>query len=275
MPELPEIVCRAREMKEALIRRRIESIEVLQPKCLNVEVGVFKKGLSGAEIVGVSHHGKWLFVETTQGHLLINMGMGGELLLLPSNAPPEKWRVKLGFAEGEADEQGMALFANFWWFGNTHYVAAGKLADHAMTARLGPNALDLSLDQFAELLAGKRSRIKSFLLDQSNIAGIGNAYIHDILFRAKLHPLRTIPDMSEAEVSRLHRAIRVELQRSVDKGGAAYELNLRGERGGFTAEDLLIGYRDGKPCPECGSTIEKIRTGSTASFVCPTCQPAP
>ncbi|MBU0596277.1 Fpg/Nei family DNA glycosylase [Candidatus Bipolaricaulota bacterium] len=274
MPELPEIVCRAREMNQALVGRRIELIEVLQPKCLNVPAEAFEKGLSGAEIVGVTHRGKWLFVETTQGHLLINMGMGGELLLLPSSAPPEKWRVKLGFAEDEADERSMALFANFWWFGNTHYVQPGGLADHAMTAKLGPNALDLSADEFAELLSGKRGRIKSFLLDQSKIAGIGNAYIHDILFRAKLHPLRAIFAMSDADVARLHEAIRVELQRSIDKGAAAYELSLHGERGGFGAEDLIIGYREGKPCPECGTTIEKIKTGSTAGFICPVCQPA-
>ena len=269
MPELPEIHCRAREMNAALAGRRIESIEVLQAKCLNVPVDAFEKGLAGAKILGVTHRGKWLFAETSQGYLLINMGMGGELLLVKKDELPEKWRVRFDLDRGEA------LAINFWWFGNTHYVQPGELADHTMTAKLGPNALDLDLAEFTELLAGKRSRIKSFLLDQSKIAGIGNAYIHDILFRAKLHPLRTIPEMSEADVARLHDSIRTELRRSIEKGAAAYELNLHGGRGGFGADDLIIGYREGKPCPECGTAIDKIKTGSTSSFVCPSCQPAP
>jgi len=269
MPELPEIVCRAREMREALVGRRIRAIEVLQPKCLNVEVETFRDGLIGADIRGVKNHGKWLFVETTQGHLLINMGMGGELLLRPADDPPEKWRVRLDIDRNET------LFVSFWWFGSTHYVRSGKLSEHALTAKLGPNALDVSLDTFADLLSSRRGRIKPFLLDQSRIAGIGNAYVHDILFRARLHPLRPIPTLDAADIKRLHGAIRTELQRSIAVGGAWYEIGLFGERGGFAADDLLVGYREGKPCPTCGTAIEKIKTGSTSSFICPTCQPAP
>ena len=269
MPELPEIVCRAREMNEALVGRTVRSIEVLQPKCLNVPVERFQAGLTGAEILGVTHRGKWLLVETSRGHLLINMGMGGEILLVPKDGLPEKWRVRFDL---DGDE---TLAINFWWFGNTHFVAPGRLEEHAMTAKLGPNALDLSPGEFAGLLAGRRGRIKSFLLDQSRIAGIGNAYVHDILFTAKLHPLRTIPTLKAADIERLYGAIRTELQRSIDVGGAWYEVGLNGEGGGFTADDLVVGYREGKPCPECGTTIEKIRTGSTSSFVCPFCQVPP
>ena len=220
MPELPEIVCRAREMNEALVGRAIRSIEVLQPKCLNVSVEEFQGGLAGAKVLGVTHHGKWLFVETSQGHLLINMGMGGELLLVPQDGLPEKWRVRFDLDGGET------LSINFWWFGNSHYVAAGELDEHAMTAKLGPNALDMSSDEFAQLLTGRRGRIKSFLLDQSKIAGIGNAYVHDILFVAKLHPLRTIPTLETTDIERLYGAIRTELQRSIDAGGAWYEVGL-------------------------------------------------
>ena len=267
MPELPEIVCRAREMSGALVGRTIRSIEVLQPKCLNVPVKEFQRGLSGAKIRDVVHRGKWLFVDTSRGHLLINMGMGGEILLVPTTELPEKRRVRFDL---DGDE---TLAINFWWFGNTHFVGPGHLAEHPSTAKLGPNALDVELPEFIALLAGRRGRIKSFLLDQSKIAGIGNAYVHDILFRARLHPLRTIPTLDPADVERLHGAIRAELQRSIDAGGAWYELNLHGERGGFTADDLIVGYREGKPCPECGTTIEKIKTGSTSSFICPSCQP--
>jgi len=267
MPELPEITCRAKEMSKALAGRKITAIEVIQPKCLNVSVNAFKQGLTGARIADVTHHGKWLFVGTDRGHLLINMGMGGELLLVPRDELPEKWRVRFDLDDGKS------LSANFWWFGNTHYVAPGKLAEHKETAKLGPNALDLTADEFAALLDKRRGRIKSFLLDQSKLAGIGNAYVHDILFRAGLHPLRTIPTLTEEEVGALYDAIQAELSRSIDKGAAWYEPDLHGRPGGFKGEDLLIGYREGKPCPNCGTVVEKIKTGSTASFICPTCQP--
>lgn len=267
MPELPEIVCRAREMGDELTGRTLREIEVRQPKCLNVPVCSFRKSLIGGKIRDVSQHGKWIIVEMTDGYLLLNLGMGGELLLAPSDDLPKKWRVRLGFDDGRS------LAINFWWFGHAHYAPAGGLGDHALLATLGPNALDVSLSAFRELLKGRRSRVKSFLLDQKRIAGIGNAYVHDILFRAGLHPLRTIPTLCEEEIEALHSSIRAELERSIEKGGAYYELDVHGRPGGFTGDDLLVGYREGRLCPRCGTTIEKIKTGSTSSFICPACQP--
>ncbi|MEN6370248.1 MAG: DNA-formamidopyrimidine glycosylase family protein [Thermotogota bacterium] len=266
MPELPEITCRAREMNEMLSGRVIREVAVMQSKCLNVPVGVFERGLRGAKLCQVTHRGKWLFVETSSGHLLLNLGMGGEILLVPSKRLPEKWRVRFDLNRGQS------LAVNFWWFGYAHYVPPGKLDEHAMSASLGPNALGISLAEFRKLLAGRRGGVKSFLLDQSKLAGIGNAYIHDILFRAKLHPLEAISRLSPRDVRCLHTAIQTELQRSIDKGGAFYEVDLHGHPGGFLGTDLLVGYREGKPCPACGASVLKIKTGPTASFICPKCQ---
>ena len=267
MPELPEITCRAREMRQGLIKKTIAGIEVLQPKCLNVAPEQFVKRLTGGVIEDVTHHGKWIFVETTSGYLLLNMGMGGEILLVTRKTLPEKRRLIFDF------DDGACLSINFWWFGYAHYTPLDALDTHVMTAKQGPNALDVSAEELTNMLNGRRGRIKSFLLDQSKIAGIGNAYVHDILFLARLHPLRQINTMSNGEIEALAAAIERGLQPSVEVGGAFYEVNLHGAPGGFTAESLLVGYREGKPCPVCRTTIEKLRTGSTASFVCPQCQP--
>ena len=266
MPELPEITARAREMNETLVGKRISDIEVIQPKSLNVPEGEFQSALTGAEILDVTNRGKWIFVETSQGWLLLNLGMGGEILLVTRDTLPEKYRLVFDF------EDGSSLSLNFWWFGYAHYVPTSELDDHQMSAKLGPNALEISADDLERLLDGRRGRIKSFLLDQSKIAGIGNAYVHDILFLAKLHPLRQINTLEEENIQRLHQAIHDGLQPSVDKGGAFYEINLYGEKGGFTADDIIIGYREGEPCPVCQTEIEKIKTGSTSSFICPSCQ---
>jgi len=269
MPELPEIAARAGEMKAELVGRTISGIEVLQPKCLNIPEESFIEALTGARILNVTPRGKWLFVETTQGWLLLNLGMGGEILLVTPDTLPEKHRLVMDL------DDGACLSVNFWWFGYAHYVPPGELGSHTMTAKLGPNALDVTADDLRSMLQGRRRQIKSFLLDQVNVAGIGNAYIHDILFLARLHPKRTADTLSDAEIDALAGAIHDGLQPSLDKGGAFYEVGLRGQQGGFTADDLLIGYREGKPCPGCGTAIEKIKTGSTSSFICPRCQPRP
>jgi formamidopyrimidine-DNA glycosylase len=267
MPELPEVASRAKEMQRLLVGKTVAGIDVLQPKCLNVPVAKFKKALTGARIADVSYHGKWLFTETTQGYLLINMGMGGDMLLVSQKELPEKRRVVFSFTDGTA------LSLSFWWFGYVHYAPEGKLDGHAMSAKLGPNVIDVPKADFREMLKGRKGTVKSFLLDQERIAGIGNAYVHDILFLAKLHPQRKLDTLSEAEVDGLWQAIRDGLLPSLRKGGAWYEKSLEGKPGGFTREDIIVGYREGKPCPNCRTKIVKIRTGSNATFICPKCQP--
>jgi formamidopyrimidine-DNA glycosylase len=265
MPELPEIASRAREMNKELTGKTIKKIEVLQPKCLNVSVKKFTTVLEGAKLGGTTYHGKWLFTETDKGYLLINMGMGGELLLVDSKSMPEKWRVAFHFKDKTT------LAVNFWWFGYTHYAASPS--KHKMSVKLGPNAIDVTLAEFRELLAKRKGAVKSFLLNQERIAGIGNAYVHDILFLAGLHPLRKIDTLSDDEVESLWNGIQQGLKPALRKRGAFYERDLYGRKGGFKFKDILVGYREGEPCPTCNDSIVKIKTGSTASFICPKCQP--
>ena len=265
MPELPEIATFARDMEKELAGRTIAHIAVLQPKCLNMPEAEFQSALSGARILGVSPRGKWLQVETSRGWLLLNLGMGGEILLTRRDRLPEKYRILFDLADGAT------LAVNFWWFGQAHYAA--ELHDHAMTADLGPNALDLTLEEFRALLRGRRGGIKAFLLDQKRIAGIGNVYVQDPLFKAGIHPLRRIDTLGEDEIEALWQAIRETLQESIDHGGSHWEQNLYGEQGRWDSSYLLVAYREGQPCPRCGTAVEKIKTGSTSTHICPHCQP--
>ena len=265
MPELPEITVLARGMQEELVGRTISGVEVLQPNCLNLPVEAFCTALAGAQIHSVTPHGKWLKVEMTQGWLLLNLGMGGEILLTNRHSLPEKVRLIFDLTDGDC------LAVNFWWFGQAHYVA--DLADHAMTAKLGPHALSLTLDGFQELLRGRRGGIKSFLLNQSQIAGIGNVYVQDPLFKAGIHPLRPINTLSDDEIGALWLGIRETLQESIDHGGSQWEQNLHGEHGRWDDSFFLVAYREGKSCPTCSTTVEKIKTGGTSSYLCPACQP--
>ena len=267
MPELPEITVLSRQMKEGLVGKTFAGSDVLQPKCLNVSPETFADGLRGARIVDVSQRGKWILVETSQGWLLLNLGMGGEILLVTRDSLPEKYRLVLDF------DDGYCLAINHWWFGQAHFVPPDELGAHKMTAKLGPNALDLTLDQFQDLLKGRRGGIKSFLLNQSRIAGIGNVYIQDPLFKARIHPLRPINSLSDDEIESLWGALWETLQESIDHGGSAWEQDLYGEKGRWDQSFFHVAYREGQPCPVCGTTVEKIKTGSTSGFICPNCQP--
>ncbi|MBN1929983.1 MAG: hypothetical protein JW786_00040, partial [Desulfobacterales bacterium] len=110
MPEIPEIVARAREM-QAVVGKTIAGVEVVQPKCLNLPAEAFVESLRGAQILAVSHRGKWVVVETSQGWLLLGLGMGGEILLATRSSLPEKWRLIFDFTDQSC------LAVNFWWFG--------------------------------------------------------------------------------------------------------------------------------------------------------------
>lgn len=265
MPELPEIAVLARDMQHELAGRTISNVEVLQPKCLNVPIEVFHTALTGSQIRTVTAHGKWIEVDTTQGWLLLGLGMGGEILLCDREHLPEKYRLILDLDDDDC------LAINFWWFGYAHSVQ--QLADHPMVSSLGPDFMSLSLDEFRALLRGRRGSIKSFLLNQKRVAGIGNVYAQDPLFRAGIHPLRKINTLTDKEIEALWQASQQTLQESIDLGGSAWEQNLYGEKGRWDDSYFLVAYREGKPCPTCGMVIEKIKTGSTSSHICPSCQP--
>ncbi len=266
MPELPEIMVLADQINRELVGKRFSGTEIIQPKSLNLPAEVFTERVVGQEVERAYAHGKWIVSITTDGYLLINLGMGGEVLLRPGRHNlPEKYRLVLDLQSGEC------LAINFWWFGYVHW--ADQLEAHPQVGKLGINALDPAFN--ADWFARHRQRrvgVKSFLLDQKNVAGIGNMYAHDILFRARLHPLRTLNSLSDDEVARLVEGVRATLQLGLDKGGSQWEQDLYGANGRLGAEDFLVGYREGQPCPECGTPIEQLKTGSTTSYICPTCQ---
>ncbi|HWQ22404.1 MAG TPA: DNA-formamidopyrimidine glycosylase family protein [Clostridia bacterium] len=270
MPELPEIANLARQMDHEFRGRRVADVDVVQPKCLNVPPEEFKRMLVSTEVNRVTSRGKWIFMDLAPGTtLLLCLGMGGEALCHSKGEPlPANRQSALLFEDGSAFSQ------HFWWFGYVHAVKTSELASHTMTSSLGLNPLEdheFSLDAFDRMLERKkRTAIKTVLLDQKNVVGIGNVYIQDILFTARLHPLRKTADVSRTERTALYGAIRSQLRNAFELGGLAYEKDLYNQPGRF--KDFLVGYREGKPCPVCGTIVQKIRTGSTSSFICPLCQ---
>lgn len=266
MPELPEIHNLAAQMNSQLVGKSISAVEVRQEKCLNLPTEAFEREITGEVIEAVGAHGKWILVRMASGkRLLVNLGMGADLLYHAGEASTDEFQVRF-------DLGGPSLTVRFWWFGHVHLIDAGEIDGHSMTSVLGPDALDSDLteQEFLALLEGRRGRIKSFLTNQRNLAGIGNVYIQDILYRTGLHPERQIPSIPEEKRRELYQVMRENLEEAVALGGLAYEKDLYGSPGRL--EGFLVGYCEGEDCPECGAVIEKIRVGSTASFICPRCQ---
>ena len=270
MPELPEIIVLSQQMNQELIGNEVEYVEIFQPKNLNIPIDEFIEKIMSCRILSVKGRGKWLFLELSGAQfLLINLGMGGDLVhFSPGDTLPEKYKFKLQFVDGSG------FTINFWWFGYIHLIDKTLLKTHKMTGTLGLSPLDegFTLAYFKKLLNGRKGRVKSFILNQKRVAGIGNVYVQDILFRARLHPNRKINTLTVQEVESLYASMRQTLLKSIEKSGLVYERDFYGNRGRFSEEDFLVAYKTGKHCPLCTTSIEKIRVGSTSSYICPICQ---
>lgn len=273
MAELPEVMVMSEQMDRELPGKRFESVDVVQEKCLNLPGEAFVDGLVGRQVRRSYLRGKWVFSELSdERHLLLNVGMGGDILYY---RPGEPWRqdyqCRFHFTDG------FGFTCSFWWFGYLHLVPSAAVAEHKMTADIALSPLEpgFTEEHFRRLFAGKRTRVKNLLTDQRQVGGIGNVYIQDILFRAGVHPLCPANRLTEEQIGSLYRFAVENLRASRAKGAAWFEKDFYGERGGFGEADLLVAYKEGKPCPVCGTTIEKIKTGSTSSYVCPSCQRLP
>lgn len=270
MAELPEIAKLTGQMRNTLRGKTIETLFLLQEKCANVPPHEFQKRITGAKIDNIINKGKWIITTLSNGeHILLSLGMGADILFFDSEKKEaDKYQIKVVFS----DKSGYT--ARFWWFGKFMLVSKDELTSEPNTKDIGIDPFDekFTFDYFSSLLKGKKTQIKAFLMNQKNVSGIGNMYMHDILFKAHLHPQKKISDMSESDVRLLYDSIIELLNLSREKGSFSYESDFFGEKGGFTMDNFLVGYKENQPCPICGETIVSIKTGSTSTFICPSCQ---
>ena len=195
--------------------------------------------------------------------------MGADILFYEDEKKEaDKYQIKVLFSDGSG------YTARFWWFGKFLLASDGELAAEPNTKDIAIDPFDkeFTLDYFTSLLTGKKTQVKAFLMDQKKVGGIGNMYMHDILFKARLHPQKKISDLSKDEIKLLYHSIMELMNLSREKGTFAYESDFFGQKGGFGTDDFLVGYKEHKPCPVCGETIVSMKTGSTSTFLCPACQ---
>ena len=278
MIELPEVVTIARQIRNEFVGKRIEAVSIAEerPKFmfLNEDLGAYQDRLVGRTIVDVSGNGKWIFAALDSGKILLIGEMFGRIRYVPSEeALPKKAHGVVAF------EDGARLVVTIQAWGGFQVLTPEELAIHPYAGNLGISPIDeeFTSERFDEVLDGStdwsRKPIKAFLVHEGNVCGIGNGYLQDVLFRAKLSPKRKVPDVSPDERKRLHVAIVATMAEAIERNGRDTEVDLYGAPGGYTP--ILDRRAKGKPCPDCGTPIEKISYLGGSCYVCPGCQPAP
>jgi formamidopyrimidine-DNA glycosylase len=272
MPELPEVETVRAEIAPVLEGARIVDAAIHDARL----VRPFAPELVAAELVGervrtVDRRGKYLIVRFESGRvLLVHLRMTGSLRHASSGAlPDDPHRRALLVLDTGAD----VAYRDVRRFGTWELFEPGEL-DGYLARRLGPEPLGpLSAARLGARLAGRRAPLKAALLDQRTLAGLGNIYVDEALWYARLDPLRPAGDLDADELGRLHRAIRRALRLGIERQGASLSDYARpnGESGAMQHEFRVYG-RDGDPCERCRTPIAKIRVGGRGTHFCPRCQ---
>ncbi len=277
MPELPEVETILRGLKERVIGRRVSAVEVLQPLVVQDAGEAFVRAVAGRFIQGVERKGKVLALELADQngdaplYLLLRLGMTGQFILKPRDAPLEAHtHVRLLLDSGEEELR----YRDIRRFGRLRFLARAEL--EAVFARLGPDAWEIEREEFLRALRGRRGAIKSWLMNQQLLSGLGNIYADEALFEARVHPLVVAGRLSRDAALRLHRAIRKVLDRAVKLQGTSFRdyIDIEGRPGGFLPRAKVY-RRTGKPCKRCGQAIRRVVVAGRSSHFCPRCQPRP
>ncbi len=268
MPELPEVETIKNELEPFLIGHRITGITLCWEGIVREpSPQEFCSRLVGQRVTGITRRGKYLLFHLDGGILIIHLKMTGSLLLKQGTAQLDRFIRAIIYLDG-----GVAIY-----FRDPRKFGVMRLVRDAspVIGNLGPEPLedDFSAQVLAERLQKRKAPLKAILNDQSLVAGIGNMYADEALFSARIHPQRSGSSLSPDEVKRLHRSIRQVLQGAINDKGASVNTYFRpsGEKG--TAHfEFRVAHQGGKPCPRCGTPIERITVRGRGTYFCPRCQ---
>ncbi|MGC8788549.1 MAG: bifunctional DNA-formamidopyrimidine glycosylase/DNA-(apurinic or apyrimidinic site) lyase [Caldisericum sp.] len=271
MPEIIEVNFLKDEIASAFLGKRVVEAILRNEKIANIKKKEFEKELTGELLEDVKRHGKILILKfSNDKYLLIHFLLTGYMRLI-EESEKEKTQAYLKFD----DERSLGIFG-IMSNGFIHFHKGKKIEDLEELKELGIDVLDekFTVEKFKEIVEeNKNKTIKDILLDQSIIAGLGNAYSDEILFESKIHPKRKAKDLSFAEVETIYKNIFKILEKSKKFGGAS-ELSfvhLDGTKGVFH-KHFSVHKKEGEKCPVCGTQIETIKIGGRTSYFCPKCQ---
>jgi formamidopyrimidine-DNA glycosylase len=270
MPELPEVETVSRGLRAALPGRKIVEVRCRLARLLNTEAARFRKALRGKAIAQVLRHGKYLFLLFRGGGgVAIHLGMTGQALLVPEAEPADRHtHLQILFQGGRQK----VAYRDVRKFGRIELLPAG-LEAFVEHKGLGPDALSISAGELYSRLHRTRRCLKAALLDQSVLAGLGNIYTDEVLFRQRLSPLQASSSLSRRKVEELAVGIREVLVEAIDGKGSSISdyVDARGARGSFQSFLRVYG-KAGKPCPRCRTPLSRSRVAGRSTSYCPRCQ---
>ena len=274
MPELPEVETVRRRLEPKLAGRRFEQVDITDARLTRpfdpVEVAA---ELQGERVATVDRRGKYLIVRFESGRaLLIHLRMTGNVLHVEAGAAFEADSHQ--HAVVRLDDGSNIVYRDVRRFG-TWLLAEPDEVEPYLAERLGrePLAAAFTTKRLAEALANRRAPVKAAILDQRRLAGVGNIYADEALWRARIHPQRPAGELDLDELRALHRGIRAALRAGIERQGATLRDYRTPDGGsGRMQHEFKVYGRDGEPCPRCSRPIEKIRAAGRGTWFCPGCQ---
>lgn len=272
MPELPEVEAVRTGLEHLILGKTIQAVTVRWPRIVSPqEVAVFCDALRGQTFRKIDRRGKYLLFSLDTVGILSHLRMEGKYTYHPTQAEPHKHaHVLFHFTDG----------SELWYedvrkFGRMNCFPLEQLYQAPNLAKLGPEPLPevFTLAEFSQGLQKASKAIKPLLLDQKLVTGLGNIYVDESLFAAKIHPETAANALTQAEVKRLRLAIIEVLAKAVAAGGTTIRsyLNALGEAGNFQ-QNLNVYGQTGKPCPRCQTPIVKLKVAQRGTHICPHCQ---
>jgi formamidopyrimidine-DNA glycosylase len=275
MPELPEVETIRRQLAPVVEGRELTALEISDGRwCMPLSPGEMRDAVDGRRVERLGRRGKYLVWELEdEVFLLVHLRMTGTLLIDPPPATPYA-RVRF-VLDGGAHE---LRFCDPRRFGTGELAVGAAARDAFFASRLGlePLGEELTGEALRRLVRGRRAPVKAFLLDQRWIAGVGNIYADEALFRARIHPLRPAGTLERAQVAALRDAVVGALSAGIDAGGATIDdfRHADGVHGSFQHE-FLVHRRAGEPCPACGGPVVKFVAAGRGTYACEACQRPP
>jgi formamidopyrimidine-DNA glycosylase len=273
VPELPEVETIRLALEPHLVGRLLEQVDIRDPRLVRpFEPTSVAAELEGERVSAVDRRGKYLIVRFESGRaLLIHLRMTGSLRHAGPGSLQEDPHRR---AVVRLDDGSDVAYRDVRRFGTWHLLEPDEVEPY-LAQRLGVEPLERTFTarRLGERLAGRRAPVKAALLDQRTVAGLGNIYVDEALWRARIHPLRRAATIEPEELSRLTRAIKEALKAGIARQGASLrDYSTPDGRRGRMQERFRVYGREGEPCSRCGTPIDKIRAGGRGTWYCPSCQ---